>query len=461
MKLSFYGAAQEVTGSCFLLEAAAGNGAISNKKSTKILIDCGLFQCPKYCDVRNAEPFPFKAREISAVFVSHAHVDHTGRIPKLIKEGFHGRIYSTNPTKELAELMLKDSIDVLAKEASRDNGEALYTEEDADKAMEFWEGKNYGEKISVGDSPAGGFTVSLHDAGHILGSAMIEVVCEGKKILFSGDLGNPFNPLLSGFEKISGVNYLLVEATYGDRVHEDLAEKKLKLERVIEKSVMQGGVLMIPAFSLERTQELLWEITDMLKNKQIPNVPIFLDSPLAIRAGRVYEKYHSYLNKVNIKSGSFSFLKLPNVKQTLSTEESKSINNVPSPKIIIAGSGMSTGGRILHHERRYLQDPKSTILFIGYQAPGSLGRRIQDGADFVKIFREEISVRCHKEAIHGYSAHPDENTLFDFVQDKADTLERIYTVHAEPKASFAFVQKVRDYLGIEAFAPKNGETVEI
>lgn len=457
MKLSFFGAAQEVTGSCFLLDSG----------KTKILIDCGLFQCPKFCDIRSREPFPFKASEIEAVFVTHAHIDHTGRIPKLIKEGFNGSVYSTHPTKELAEIMLKDSTGVLTKEAARDGVEPLYTEEDAARAMTFWEGKNYGEEIKIGP-PTGGFTVSLRDAGHILGSAMIEIKCGpstalgiNKKILFSGDLGNPFNPLMRGFEKIAGVNYLIVEATYGDRSHEDLAEKKLKLERAIERSVTQGGTLMIPAFSLERTQELIWEIADMLKNKQIPDIPIFLDSPLAIRASQVYQKYHSYLNKINTKADSFSFVKLKNVTQTLSTEESKAINNAPSPKIIIAGSGMSTGGRILHHERRYLQDPKSTILFVGYQAPGSLGRRIQDGADFVTIFGEEIPVRCNKEMIHGYSAHPDENTLFEFVQDKADTLERVYVAHAEPKAALAFVQKIRDYLGIESYAPKYGDSVEL
>lgn len=450
MRLSFYGSAQEVTGSCFLLDSG----------KTKILIDCGLFQCPKFCDIRSREPFPFKASEIEAVFITHAHIDHTGRIPKLIKEGFKGRIYSTYPTKELAEIMLKDSTGVLTKEAARDGAETLYTEEDAVRAVAFWEGKNYREEIKIGP-PSGGFAVSLHEAGHILGSAMVEIRHNGKNFLFSGDLGNPFNPLMRGFEKISGVNYLIVEATYGDRSHEDLAEKKLKLERAIEQSVTHGGTLMIPAFSLERTQELIWEITDMLRNKQIPDIPIFLDSPLAIRASQVYQKYNSYLNKINAKADSFSFIKLKNVTQTLSTEESKAINNAPSPKIIIAGSGMSTGGRILHHERRYLRDPKSTILFVGYQAPGSLGRRIQDGADSVTIFGEEIPVRCNKEMIHGYSAHPDENTLFEFVQDEEDTLERVYVVHAEPKAALAFVQKIRDYLGIEAYAPKYGESAEL
>lgn len=448
-KLSFYGAAQEVTGSCFLLESPS----TSSEQSTKILVDCGLFQCPRFCDIRSREPFPFDPKEIVAVFVTHAHIDHTGRIPKLIKEGFRGKIYSTHPTKDLAELMLKDSVSVMAKEAERDNETVPYTEEYIDRVMSFWEGKNYHETIQAGD-----FSVTFYDAGHVLGSAMILV---NNKILFTGDLGNPANPLLNGFEKVGGAEVLVLESTYGDREHEGIEEKKLKLERAIERSIVRGGVLMIPAFSLEKTQELLWEISDMLREKQVPNIPIFLDSPLAIRATEVYQKYYSYLNKAYVDKKSFSFLNFPQVRITLTTEESKKINDAPSPKIIIAGSGMSTGGRILHHERRYLQDPKSTILFIGYQSPASLGRRIQDGADEVTIFGEKVPVRCHKETIYGYSAHPDYEALFEFVREKSDTLKKIYTIHGEPKSSLALVQKLRDYLGIPAFAPKYGESVEI
>jgi len=321
IKLSFYGASQEVTGSCFLLDDG----------KNKILIDCGLFQCPKFCDIRSRESLPFDPKNISALFVTHPHIDHTGRIPKLVKDGFAGKIYSTYPARDLAELMLKDSTGVMMKEAKREGVPALYTEEDVDRAMALWEGKNYHEKISVGN-----FNVTLYDAGHVLGSAMILV---NNKILFSGDLGNPSNPLLSGFEEVAGVNTLIVESTYGDRGHEDAKEKKIKLERVIEQSVARGGALMIPAFSLERTQELLWEISGMLKNKQIPNVPIFLDSPLAIRATEVYQKYYSYLNRAYVDQKTFSFLNLPNVHPTLATEESKKINGVPNPKIIIAGSG--------------------------------------------------------------------------------------------------------------------------
>ena len=455
-KLSFYGAAQEVTGSCFLLDSGSAS------QRTRILIDCGLFQCPKFCDVRSHDPFKFDPKSIEALFATHAHVDHTGRIPKLIKEGFRGKIYSTHPTKDLAELMLKDSVGVMAKEAEREGNAIPYTEEDVGRAMSFWEGRNYHDKIQIGN-----FEVVFYDAGHVLGSAMVFVECPSttlgmnKKVLFTGDLGNPANPLLNGFEKVLGAEILGLESTYGDREHEGIEEKKLKLERAIEQSVVRGGVLMIPAFSLEKTQELLWEISDMLRKKQVPNIPIFLDSPLAIRATEVYQKYYSYLNRAYVDKKSFSFLNFPQVHVALTTDESKKINDVPAPKVIIAGSGMSTGGRILHHERRYLQDPKSTILFIGYQAPGSLGRRIQDGANEVTLFGEKVPIRCHKETIYGYSAHPDYATLFEFVREKSDTLKKIYTTHGEPKSSLALVQKLRDNLGIPAFAPKYGESVEI
>ncbi|MBI2023094.1 MBL fold metallo-hydrolase [Candidatus Giovannonibacteria bacterium] len=451
MKLTFYGAAEEVTGSCFLLESGS-------PAKDKILIDCGLFQGGhKFCDDRNREKFPFDPAGIEALFITHAHLDHTGRIPKLVKDGFMGKIYSSLPTKDLGELMLSDSLGVMTKEASREKEEVFYSEEDVSRAIGMWEGKNYMEKIA-----AGSFTVTLYNAGHILGSSMLLVEEGATKALFTGDLGNPSNPLIEVKETPLGPQFLVAESTYGDTDHEGEAERRLKLERVIEKSVGRGGVLMIPAFSLERTQQLLWEISGMLKEKQIPEIPIFLDSPLAIKATKIYQKYYdTHLKKAFGQTGSFSFFSVPDVKFTLTTEESKEINNVSAPKIIIAGSGMSTGGRILHHERRYLKDSRNTILFVGYQAPGTLGRRIRDGAKTVTLFGDEVPVNCHIEEINGYSAHPDKEDLFNFVQGKADTLKKVFLVHGEPRSSFNLVQTIRDYMGIEAYAPKYGESVEL
>lgn len=433
-KLSFFGAAQEVTGSCFLLES----------ENTKVLIDCGMFQGSRFNEKRTRELFPFDPASIDALFVTHAHIDHTGRIPKLAKEGFKGKIYSTPATKELAELMLKDSTGVLEKEAKREKEEILYTENDVDKAMSLWEEKEKHQKISVGD-----FSATFYDAGHILGSAMVAVDFGDERIVFTGDVGNSESVLEKTTEMIQRPTYLVMESTYGDRNHEN-GQRVLKLERVIEQTVKHKGVLMIPAFALERTQELLSAIAKMMEENQIPLLPIYLDSPLSIKATAIYEKY------LGIK-----FFEFPNMHFSLTTEESKKINDVPPPKIILAGSGMSTGGRILHHERRYLPDERNTLLLVSYQAPGSLGRRIEDGAGSVKILGEEVPVRCHIESISGYSAHADQETLFEFVRAHSDTLKKVFLVHGEPKASLTLVQRLRDYLGVDTIAPKYGDSVEI
>ncbi len=447
-KVSFYGGAQEVTGSSFLFDDG----------QTKILIDCGMFQCPRFCDLRSQAAFPFNPSEIDALLVTHAHIDHTGRVPKLVREGFRGKIFSTPPTKELAALMLEDSLGVLEKEAKRHGESLIYEKKDIDAVLRIWEEAEYHEEFRIGDIKA-----KFLDSGHILGSAMVEMEIQGKKIVLTDDLGNPPTPLLKDPEEVSGANVLLIEATYGDRLHEDRAGRKLKLERAIEDTLRSGGVLMLPAFSLERTQELLFEINDLMEAGRVPRAPIFLDSPLAIKATQVYKKYEKYFNREaheKIKSWEELF-KLPNVKFTLTTDQSKSINEVPAPKIIMAGSGMSTGGRILHHERRYLPDPKSTLLLVGYQAPGSLGRMLQDGAREVMLFGEAVLVRAKIRALGGYSAHPDRDWLLNFIEKSRDTLEKVFAIHGEPQSALFLVQRVRDYLGIEAYAPRYGETYEI
>lgn len=448
LKVSFYGGAQEVTGSCFLFD----------DHKTKILVDAGLFQCPKFCDLRSLEPFAFDPRDIEALFVTHAHIDHTGRIPKLVRMGFRGKIFSTLPTRELAELMLTDSLGVLEKEAKASGGELIYEEKDVRGAMELWEGVGYHEERRVGD-----FIVRLRDSGHILGSAMIELRFQGKTHLITGDLGNPPTPLLNNPEEMRAADTLFIEATYGSRAHEERSERKLKLERVIEETIRAGGVLMVPAFSLERTQELLAEINDLVEFHRIPSAPIFLDSPLAIKATAIYKKYERYFNKEvsgRIKSGDDIF-RFPGLEFTLTTEESKRINDVPQPKVIIAGSGMSTGGRILHHEKRYLSDPKSTLLMVGYQAAGSLGRMLQDGAKEVTIHGERVSVRARIATLQGYSSHPDREQLLEFVEKGKDTLEKVFVIQGEPASCLFLVQRIRDYLGIPAFAPRYGESYEL
>ena len=422
------------------------------------MVDCGLFQCPRFCDLRSQEPFPFNPAEIAALFVTHSHIDHTGRIPKLVRDGFRGKIYSTPPTKDLSALMLEDSLGVLEKEARRHKENIFYSKSDINRSLELWEGINYHQSVKVG-----AFEAKLRDSGHILGSAMVELEVGGKKIVVSGDLGNPPTPLLKDPEEIRDADILFIESTYGSRAHEAREERKLNLERVIENTLKAGGVLMIPAFSLERTQELLFEINDLVEAGRIPKVPIFLDSPLAIKATSIYRKYENYFNKeahIRIKSGDDLF-KFPGLEFTLTTEESKGINDVPAPKVVIAGSGMSNGGRIIHHERRYLPDAKSTLLLVGYQAAGSMGRMLQDGAKEVTILGEKVPVRARVETLQGYSAHPDRDALLRFVEKGKDRLQRVFAIQGEPASCLFLVQRVRDYLGIEASAPRYGESSEL
>ncbi|TSC72357.1 MAG: putative exonuclease of the beta-lactamase fold involved in RNA processing [Parcubacteria group bacterium Gr01-1014_70] len=447
-KLSFYGGAQEVTGACYLLES----------EKNRILMDCGLFQCPRFCEKRNIEDFPFDPASIDVLLVSHGHIDHIGRIPKLVRKGFRGHIYSTPPTKAFADVMLRDSLGVLEKEARSGEDTLLYEEKDIDAALALWEGKPYGEEFEVGD-----LRIVFRNAGHILGSAITVVEHkDGERIAFTGDLGNSPAPLLGPFDNVDGVTHMIIESAYGNRVHEDSTERKQKLERVVENTCVQGGTLMIPAFSLERTQQLLYEFNELAENQRIPRVPIFLDSPLAIKATRIYREFNTYFSaeaQSLIKEGDDLF-RFPGLTLTERTEESKSINEVQGPKIIIAGAGMMQGGRILHHAKRYLPNTNSTLLFIGYQAAGSLGRRLIDKASEVQIHGETVPVRAAIKAIGGYSAHADSDGLFNYVAHTADTLQRVFVVQGEPAASLFLVQRIKDNLGIEAVAPRYGESFE-
>ncbi len=448
MKLTFYGGMGEVTGANYCLES----------DGMKIMIDCGLHQGGHYAEKKNFEPFPFRPEEIAAVFITHSHLDHIGLLPKLVKNGFKGVIYSTAATKDFARLMLTDSEHILGNEAAREGKPPLYTGEDIDLLMTFWRGIDYHETVAIG-----GYKVTFFDAGHILGSAIINVEAEGKTVVFSGDLGNFPAPIIRPTEMMSGADYCLVESAYGDRVHEDMDRRKDLLEDVVEDTVKAGGTLLIPAFAMERTQELLYHLHQLFEEGRIPRVPVFIDSPLAIKLTEVYKKHENYFNTETeniIKKGD-DILSFPGMHFTLTTDQSKAINNVPAPKIIIAGSGMSNGGRILHHELRYFPDPKSTILFVGYQAAGTLGREIQDGAAEVKIFGETVPVRCKKTAIHGYSAHADQPRLLEWVGAMKSTLKKVFVVQGDPSSSEVLAGKIRDEFAVAAEVPQPEEEVEL
>lgn len=452
MKLTFFGGAKTVTGANYLLESTR----------TKILIDCGLMQGGRYIEKENFEKFPYAPEEISAVCVTHAHIDHTGRLPKLVREGFRGEIFSTLPTKDFAEILLVDSEHVMRESADREGLPALYTKDDVLKTSALWRGVEYRSAFRIGD-----FEIEFFDAGHVLGSSFIKITGpDKKKIVFSGDLGNYSEPMVKDTEQIPETDYVLIESTYGNRVHETKEERKALLEDIVEDSVKAGGTLMIPAFALERTQELLYEMNDLVEHGRIPKIPVFVDSPLAIKLTAVYEKYSrdpKYFDSEALateKSGDAIF-NFPGLKFTMTTAQSKEINDVLPPKVVIAGSGMSNGGRILHHERRHLSDEKSAILFIGYQAKGSLGRLILDGAKQVKMFGELIPVRCRVRAIGGYSAHADQPKLLEWLHPSRTTLKKVFVVQGEEEQALPLAQKIRDRFAVRTTLPEAGEFFDL
>lgn len=449
MKLTFYGAAGQVTGSNFLLE-------IGNHK---ILIDCGLNQGSNFSERHNFDPFPYNPKEITNVLVTHPHMDHIGLLPKLYKDGFRGKVYSTLPAKDFANLLLLDSEHILIQEAEQFKKPYLYGVREVEELMTHWHGVEYHQVIPIGD-----VKVTFYNAGHILGSSFILVEAEGKKIIFSGDLGNSPAPIIGKREEMpEGVDYCVMEATYGDRTHEPKEMRKEILEDAIEDAVRNKGVLMIPAFAMERTQELLFDLNELAENGRIPRVPIFIDSPLAIKLTEVYKKYSQHFDKeakLLIKKGDAIF-NFPGLKMTMTAEESKAINDVPAPKVIIAGAGMSNAGRILHHERRYLSDPNSILLIVGYQADGSLGRQIIDGAKTVKMFGEVISVRCRVMVARAFSAHADQPQLLSWIKPVRMNIKKIFLVHGEIDQAKALAQKIKDELAVHAEPAGLKQSVEL
>jgi len=452
VKIHFLGGAGDVTGSNFLFETT------SLPKNLRFLIDCGMFQSSRVCDQRNSKKFEFDPASIDVLFVTHSHIDHVGRIPKLVRDGFKGAIYSTPPTMELSQAMLIDSLGVLTKEAKKHNETVFYEEKDVLDTMALWKTLDYKQILNIG--PIG---VRLLDSGHILGSAMVEFHFNSKKIVFTGDLGNTPTPLLRDTEIIKGADYLVMESVYGDRNHESKTERKEKLENVIEDTFKVRGTLLIPAFSLERTQEILFEIERMMEQSRIPLVPVYVDSPLAIKVINIYKKYQDYFNKniQDLTNAGNRIFEFPQVHLTPDTDQSREIDKSDLPKIIIAGAGMSNGGRIVHHEKRFLPNSRTTLLLIGYQSPGTMGRRLQEGEKRVTMFGESVDIRAKIVTIGGYSAHKDSNGLLEWVSTTVDTLKRVFVVMGEPRSSMFLVQRIRDYLGVSATAPILGEVVEL
>ena len=454
IKLIFYGGVGSTTGANIMLEV--------NQK--KILVDCGLLQGAKFAEEKNFTPFKYNPVSVDLLLVTHAHMDHIGKIPKLVRDGFKGKIISTEQTLELAHPMLQDALRVLK---AKHPNKILFEEGDIEKTFSLWQGKKYGEKIEL----FSGCFLEMQNAGHILGSAILNISCGDKKIAFTGDLGNSPSPLLPDTQVPKDVDYMVMESVYGDRNHEDKKERREKLKQAILEGIKKDGAIVIPAFSIERTQVLLYEINNMIEGKEIKAVPVFLDSPLALKVTDIYKKYMDDFKKSvkeEIKAGDDIF-DFPNFTMIRTAEESREIEKIKGAKIILAGSGMSEGGRIVNHEAHYLPDPKATIIMVGYQSVGSLGRAILDGKKQVfintdgnkKNGKEKVKVRATIKNITGYSSHKDSEHLLEFVEKITSPLKKVFVIMGEPKASLFLTQRIRDYLDIEAIYPEEGKGYEL
>ncbi|MBP7006317.1 MBL fold metallo-hydrolase [Patescibacteria group bacterium] len=449
MNINFFGAAREVTGSCYLVETP----------QTRILVDCGLFQGCMFCEARNLEAFPFDPSTIDAVVVTHAHLDHTGRLPKLIKGGFKGPIYATPPTVPLAKLVLEDANHILQEELKKFARPIPYAPEDVMKTLTMFKTLEYDHTTKIGD-----LSFRFRDAGHIFGSAFAELVeAGGARVAFSGDLGNEHVPILRETAQLSAMDAVVMESTYGNRIHEDESTRVGKLRDIIVRTAQRNGVLVIPAFAIERTQQLLFEMSRLVEQKAIPQIDVYLDSPMAIHVTEVMKEFPQYYDpeaKALAAKGE-DFFSFPGLKVCLSRDDSQKINEARRPKVIIAGAGMMNGGRILHHLVRYLGDARSTVLIIGYQAAGTLGRDLYERKRTVQVLQEKIEVKAEIASIGAYSAHADQNKLVDWIKTAAGHPEQIFVTHGEEGAAVALATRLEQEMGMKTTAPRYRDTAKL
>ncbi len=464
--LTFLGAIQQVTGSCYLIETRDG---------ARVLLECGMRQGRREEEAHNSDPFAFDPLTLDAVVISHAHIDHSGLLPRLAAQGYRGPVFATSATCELLELMLIDAAHIQEKDAEWESrwrarlGKSpvrpLYTPADAERVLELRRPVGYGEKVEV----ARGIQVTFHDAGHILGSAIVELEVQDhgltRRVVFSGDLGNACTPLMRSPAPLSEADVVLMESTYGDRDHRCDADTLEELAEILAQAHRDGGNVLIPAFSVGRTQDLLFQLGRFYQEGRLPQQVVFLDSPMAIKANAIYQRYHEQFDPVDrelLRDNGVSRVEdwLPVLRCTPRPEDSMAINRIQSGAIIIAGSGMCNGGRIVHHFKHNLWRKECHIVFPGFQARGTLGRAIVDGAPTVRVLRQRIAVRAQVHTLGGFSAHAGQSQLIDWVKH-FDHRPELYLVHGEVEKMKVLQQALHDRLQWTANIPEPGEQIAL
>ncbi len=443
-----------------------GSATLLEMGSSKWLVDCGMFQGGKELEQRNWKLEPYQAEKLSFILLTHAHIDHSGLIPKLVKEGFRGKVVCTRATLDLCEVMLRDSGHIQemeaewqnrkGKRAGKDDAIPLYTMEDAENSLRYFEAVEYDQMLDLSD----GVKVRFQDAGHILGSAIIEIwIEEGgdkKKMVFSGDLGNFDQPLVRDPSIVEGGDVLWLESTYGDRLHKTREETVEELLKILQEAFAHRAKVVIPAFAVERTQDIIYTLGQFIRKGAIRSVPVYIDSPLAISATEIFKKNSDCFDREtrDLLSGGENPLEIPGIIYTRTTEESKTINEDSGPGIIVSASGMCDSGRIQHHLKHHLWREESHIVIIGYQAEGTIGRRIVDGAKTVKLFGEEIAVKAHIHTLGGFSAHADQRGLLEWLSHIQNPRLEVFVNHGEEKISTGLSQLIGEQFHFKTTVPQ-------